>query len=27
VKAFLMSLEANGANIKISSTVHISVED
>ncbi|MFT5674079.1 MAG: hypothetical protein ACI9JT_002735 [Polaribacter sp.] len=26
VKAFLMSLEANGANIKISSTVHISVE-
>jgi hypothetical protein len=27
VKAFLMSLETNGANIKISSTVHILVED
>jgi hypothetical protein len=27
IKAFLMSLEANGANIKISSTIHISVEE
>ncbi|MFQ3296916.1 MAG: hypothetical protein ACI9JT_000690 [Polaribacter sp.] len=26
IKEFLMSLEANGANIKISSTIHISVE-
>ena len=27
IKEFLMSLEANGANIKISSTIHISVEE
>lgn len=27
IKAFLMSLEAKGANIKISSTIHISVEE
>ena len=27
IKAFLASLEANGCNIKISSTVHISVEN
>jgi hypothetical protein len=26
IKEFLMSLEANGVNIKISSTIHISVE-
>jgi hypothetical protein len=27
MKAFLTSLEANGCNIKISSTIHISVEN
>jgi hypothetical protein len=27
IKAFLASLEANGCNIKISSTIHISVEN
>jgi hypothetical protein len=27
IKAFLTSLEANGCNIKISSTIHISVEN
>jgi hypothetical protein len=27
IKEFLMSLEAKGANIKISSTIHISVQE
>jgi hypothetical protein len=27
MKAFLMSLEANGYNIKIASTIHISIEN